>query len=90
MPDGKPGDHPLTDIVVHRIPTYTPTIDALIREIHALAPHDQTLSRLLWARYTFYPRGSNEDLQQELLALRARLLRLPKLTAPESAQPLED
>lgn len=87
MPNGRPGDHPLTDILVHGIPTYTPAIDALIREIHALAPHDEALSELLWDRYTFYPRGSNEELQADLHRLREHLLRLPKLNADEGTQP---
>ncbi len=36
MPNGKPGDHPITDIVVHRIKTYTPEIDDMVREIAAV------------------------------------------------------
>lgn len=33
MQSGKPGDHPLTDILVHKIETYGPEADALIRGI---------------------------------------------------------
>jgi hypothetical protein len=33
MPNGKPGDHPLTDILVHKIEVFSPRADALIREI---------------------------------------------------------
>jgi hypothetical protein len=90
MPNGKPGDHPLTDSVVHRIPTYTPDIDALIRAIHALAPSDDTLARLLWDRYTFYPRGSDDELRRDLLALREHLLRLPKLRDQDPSRPPND
>jgi hypothetical protein len=33
MPNGKPGDHPLTDIVVHRQLVFGEPIDALIAEL---------------------------------------------------------
>lgn len=36
MANGKKGDHPLTDIVVHHLPTFSPTADALIKEIVSL------------------------------------------------------
>jgi hypothetical protein len=31
--NSKKGDHPITDITVHKIPTFSPTADALIAEI---------------------------------------------------------
>ena len=36
MPNGKPGDHWYTDIVVHDLPVFSPEIAALIREIDKL------------------------------------------------------
>jgi hypothetical protein len=36
MPNGKPGDHPHSDIVIHGMPTFTPEIDALVRDVEAL------------------------------------------------------
>jgi hypothetical protein len=81
MPNGKPGDHPLTDIVVYQIPTFTPEIDALVREIHALAPSAEGLSQLLAARFTFQQRDSDE-LQAELLQLREHLLRSENQNTP--------
>lgn len=36
MPNGKPGDHPLTDIVVYELEVFGPRADALIREIVGL------------------------------------------------------
>ncbi|WP_018800992.1 hypothetical protein [Salinispora arenicola] len=33
MPNGKPGDHPVTDITVHRIEVFGVACDELIREI---------------------------------------------------------
>lgn len=32
MPNGKPGDHPLTDVLVHDADVFTPEIDHLVRE----------------------------------------------------------
>ena len=36
MPNGKPGDHPLTDILVHKTQVYGPEADELIRKIGEL------------------------------------------------------
>ena len=36
MPNGKPGDHPLTDILVHKIKVYGREADEVIREIAKL------------------------------------------------------
>ena len=33
MPNGKPGDHPLTDICNHRMPYFSDEVDDLIRRI---------------------------------------------------------
>jgi hypothetical protein len=37
MPNGKHGDHPLTDILVHKIEVYGKEADELIRRIGALS-----------------------------------------------------
>jgi len=34
MPNGRPGDHPLTDIAVHKILTYSRRADSLVRKLH--------------------------------------------------------
>ena len=36
MPNGKPGDHPITDILAHRRRVYSDRIDGMVREIAAL------------------------------------------------------
>ena len=36
MPNGKPGEHPITDMLVHDMPVFSPRIDALIGDIVAL------------------------------------------------------
>jgi hypothetical protein len=37
MPNGKPGDHPLTDILVHKMKVYGQEADDLIRRIAELS-----------------------------------------------------
>lgn len=39
--NGKPGDHPLTDILAYRLEVFGAVADALIREICDLGGHEQ-------------------------------------------------
>lgn len=48
MPNGKPGDHPLTDIVVHRLPVYSAAIDRMIRDIVDLGGREAIADLLLF------------------------------------------
>jgi hypothetical protein len=41
MPNGKPGDHPLTDISVHRLKVYGPEADDLIRKVAELCSRQE-------------------------------------------------
>lgn len=41
MPNGKPGDHPLTDIFVHKAEVYGREADDLIRKIAALSSRNE-------------------------------------------------
>ena len=36
--NGRSGDHPLTDIVVHRMQVFSPEVDELIVRIHTISP----------------------------------------------------
>jgi hypothetical protein len=51
MPNGKPGDHPLTDIVVHNIEVFGSEIDNKVRRIHAASPSllRDHLAAILWS-----------------------------------------
>ena len=78
MPNGKPGDHALTDITVHRMTVFGPEIDDLVREIgrHPRARLVvRELSDLLWEHD---PRWQNAktDLAYVLNALQALRVRL--------------
>ena len=44
MPNGRLGDHPLTD-VVQGARTFTKEIDALVRQVHALGGFESNLAR---------------------------------------------
>lgn len=48
MPNGKPGDDLLLDIVRHKIPTFTPEIDQLICEICELGGAGYLVARIGW------------------------------------------
>ena len=41
MPNGRPHDHPLTDILVHSISVYGEQTDSLIRKIAGLCSHQE-------------------------------------------------
>ena len=43
--NGKPGDHPLTDILVHQLTVYSPQIDELIRTIVAVGGQQELENR---------------------------------------------
>jgi hypothetical protein len=75
MPNGKVGDHPYTDIVIHRRDVYSATADALVREIATLA--DDRTRRELQNRLLFeFNELQNPDLaklERILVELRDRL-----------------
>jgi hypothetical protein len=58
MPNGKPGDRPYTDIVVHGLRVSSATADALVREIATLADEGtrRQLAAMLFQRYNEHER----------------------------------
>ena len=44
MPNGRPGDHPLTDIIHHKIETYGPDADEYIRGINEFSSRHELYS----------------------------------------------
>jgi hypothetical protein len=61
----KPGDHPLTDILVHGIETYGTEADELIREISELSSRREL--------YEWWDAEINWSGDRELVATKARL-----------------
>lgn len=77
MPNGKPGDHPFTDIVVHGLDVYSPQVAKLVREISKLASDTarREISDLLYTKYNEYSDPDVEELEQVLINMRDKLLR---------------
>jgi len=76
MPNGKPHDHPYTDIVLHGQRVYSERADALVREIHALGGGDE-VADMLWhdfnALYHAQKPADIARLEQRLTEIRDRL-----------------
>ena len=73
MPNGKVGDHPFTDVVVHGLDVYSPSADALIREIDQLGGREQIADMLL-LEYGEPEHVNVEALEAVLTEIRNRLL----------------
>jgi hypothetical protein len=74
MPNGKPGDHPITDILVHHRRVYSETADALVREIAALGG-EREIADMLYTEYNEYSKPDVPKLERVLTAIRDRRLR---------------
>jgi hypothetical protein len=78
MPNGKPGDHPLTDIVVHRMTVFGPVIDDLVRELSQKLGFEKVERRvadILWDNWCHWQnvRCDYGTAHQQLLALKQEL-----------------
>jgi hypothetical protein len=75
MPIGKPGDHPLTDIMIHDRKIYSPVARDLIRQIAALADVKtrRELGDLLLTKYNEYYKANIPELESYLTGLRDTL-----------------
>ncbi len=80
MPNGKPGDNPYTDIVVHGRDVYSPSIATLVREISGLASDTETrdLAERLFFEFNEFSDPDLERLERLLVEMRNRLLRQAK------------
>ncbi|MGH7629508.1 MAG: hypothetical protein ACREOF_08955 [Gemmatimonadales bacterium] len=72
MPNGKPGDHPLTDIVVHRRRVYSATIDGLVRDIVELGGREE-IADLLLIQFNNLQQPDLQKLEPILRSIRERL-----------------
>ncbi|TET79999.1 hypothetical protein E3J38_06445 [candidate division TA06 bacterium] len=70
MPNGKPGDHPITDILLHNIRVFSRKADRLIREICNLGGRDE-----LEAEIDLLRPPQIRELERILQELRDRLKR---------------
>ncbi len=61
MPNGKPGDHPINDIVDHGLKVFTPEIDALILEISKLVPRER-----MWQMFDWFSPPPGDEFRNKL------------------------
>jgi len=76
MPNGRPGDHPLTDILVHGFTVFGPELDDLIREIDELGGSPDLSREVDLTEYDSRYGGESSDrteLRARLTGLRDRL-----------------
>ena len=71
MPNGKPGDHPITDILVHHSRVYSATADALVREIAALGGEAE-IADMLFIEYNQFSKPDVPKLERVLTEIRDR------------------
>jgi hypothetical protein len=79
MPNGKPGDHPLTDILVHHHAVFGNRIDTLIRELDArglwTSPiATEWLYERFWDFREAQQRGGQAEIDRVLDHLGSRLI----------------
>ena len=72
MPNGKIGDHPFTDIMIHNRRVYSELADSLIRKIADLGGRDQIEAKLL-SEYNEFANPDVPKLEQELQSIHTRL-----------------
>ena len=66
MPNGKPGDHPLTDLLVYGTHAFPPDMEDMIRRLHKANPNafEERAALLMLCQWE---RGENLDEGREWL-----------------------
>jgi S-adenosylmethionine hydrolase len=77
MPNGKPGDHPFTDIVIHGRDVYSPRAANLVREIVKLCDDKgrRELADLLFFEYDELANPDVKKLEAVLTEMRDRAVK---------------
>ncbi len=72
MPNGKPGDHPYTDVVLHGRDVYSKRADELVREIASLVGDRErrALADMLFLQYNEFEKPDVERLERVLIEMR--------------------
>lgn len=75
MPNGKPGDHPYTDIVVHKRDVYSKRAAELVREIASLSDEKgkSQLADMLSREYDDFGKPDVSKLERVLTEMRDNL-----------------
>lgn len=74
MPNGKIGDHPLTDILLHGRSVYSERADSLVRKIVQLGGRDE-IADMLFLEYNDLQNPDVPRLERVLVQIHERLLR---------------
>lgn len=74
MPNGKIGDHPLTDIIIHGRRVYSERADLLVRQIVELGGREE-IADLLLLEYNDLENPDISKLEHVLTEIHDRLLR---------------
>lgn len=74
MPNGRPFDHPYSDVVHHGMTVFGPVIDGLIREVDQAGGMDEAISSLLLKNDPRFRtvEGPPDDVKGELRRFLAR------------------
>jgi hypothetical protein len=83
MPNGKYGDHPITDILIHGRSVYSKRADDLIRKIVALGGRGE-IDTLLLVEYNDWGNPDVKKLEGVLQGICERLLAETRPQRPES------
>jgi hypothetical protein len=77
MPNGKPGDHPYTDIMVHGRRVYSKAVDRLVREVAELSDERgrRELGDMLLFEYNEFAKPDLAKLERILSERRDQLRR---------------
>jgi hypothetical protein len=73
MPNGKPYDHPITDILFYKLTAFSPAVDVLIAEIIKLGGQAE-----VEARFNLFQPPPLERFESDLRVMRDRLHREAK------------
>ena len=75
MPNGKPGDRPDTDVLIHDIDVYTDEVNELIREVANLGGREAISDLEMYTEYGWEPSDEElHDLRERLEQKREELL----------------
>lgn len=70
MPNGKPGDHPVTDMLLHKAHPFPPDIEGMLRMLHDIDPG--IVNDLEWAPSDW---AEGKNLVEARARLRALLIK---------------
>ncbi len=84
VPNGKPRDHPVTDIAVHRLPTYSLEVDSLVAEIYSLSGVARLYAEVPELYELWQPLGTRQDELPSRVVEKLRTIRDEELDRARS------